>query len=99
MTIETLTTILGAKVQDRATGVTGVVTSVSFDLSGCVQVLVSPPVRDGGMLPERSWFDIERVIVVERVMDAPTFAAYTLPKTQATTKGAECKPSCGQPLP
>jgi len=34
--------LLGHKVTDRVSGFTGVVTSIGFDLYGCIQAVVTP---------------------------------------------------------
>lgn len=68
--------LLGKTGRDKVTGLRGVVTSVSFDLYGCVQVAVSPPVDDKGALPDGRWFDANRIEIedVPRVMPVPAFA-------------------------
>lgn len=66
--------LLGKKVKDRVTGYTGVVTSVSFDLYGCVQALVTPSATDGKEPYQSFWFDVKRLTEDGgRVMDAPVF--------------------------
>ena len=67
--------LLGLKVREVVTGFSGVVTSVSFDLYGCVQALVSPGVKDG-KLGDQVWFDVKRLMVsdLEPVMAVPDFA-------------------------
>lgn len=66
--------MLGLKVRDRVTGFTGVITSVSFDLYGCIQAVVHPGVN-GGKLDDAIWFDIARLEVIEftPVMELPNF--------------------------
>lgn len=59
--------LLGLKVRDRVTGFTGVVSSVCFDLYGCVQAVVSPPVDDKGALAESKWIDTSRLEVLSTV--------------------------------
>ena len=39
--------LLGRKVEDKVTGIKGVVTSVSFDLYGCIQAVITTPAKDG----------------------------------------------------
>ena len=67
--------MLGLKVEDKVTGFKGVVTSVSFDLYGCVQTIVNPGMQADGKRGEPLWFDIVRlkVLEVEPVMDVPNF--------------------------
>jgi hypothetical protein len=47
--------ILGYEVTDRVTGFKGVVTSISFDLYGCVQALVTPQLNDKGQMQGRGF--------------------------------------------
>lgn len=67
---------LGLKVRDVVTGFSGVVTSISFDLYGCIQAVVHPVLDDKGQTPEGRWFDTKRLIATDRnpVMAVPTFA-------------------------
>jgi hypothetical protein len=67
---------LGMKVKDKVLGVTGVVTSVCFDLYGCVQADVHPGVdKVGKALESRGWFDVSRLEITssKRVMALPDF--------------------------
>lgn len=57
--------MLGLKVEDKVTGFKGVVTSVSFDLYGCVQTIVNPGVGEDKKPGESLWFDIGRLKVLE----------------------------------
>lgn len=71
--------LLGLHVVDRVTGATGVVTSISFDLYGCVQAFVHPTLKttlkskndDTSM----GWYDVKRLLIAspKRVMDIPDF--------------------------
>ena len=65
--------LLGFRAKDKITGFIGVVTSVSFDLYGCVQVVLSPPLDKDGKKAESFWFDATRLEILEpeRVMDPP----------------------------
>ena len=70
--------LLGLNVRDVITGFEGVVTSISFDLYGCVQSLVTCPVKaakDGETKFESFWFDEKRLIAIDTtpVMDVPSF--------------------------
>lgn len=67
--------LLGMKVSDKVTGFSGVVTSVSFDLYGCVQALVHPGVDENGKLRDQAWFDIIRLVQTQPVpvMESPKF--------------------------
>jgi hypothetical protein len=60
--------LLGFPVRDRVTGATGVVTSVGFDLYGCVQCIVNPGLSNDGKMLDSLWFDINRL---EATADTP----------------------------
>ena len=66
---------LGYRVVDRVTGFSGVVSSVCFDLYGCIQVAVNPPVNVDGKVQDSHWFDIRRLNIIseEPVMEQPNF--------------------------
>ncbi len=66
--------ILGYPVRDLVTGFEGTVTSVGFDLYGCVQCVVNPPVKDG-KVGEVMWYDFKRLVITgdKPVMDVPDF--------------------------
>lgn len=75
--------LLGLPVRDSVTGFEGVVTSLSFDLYGCVQAIVTPPSNDkGDKIEDSRWFDTKRLKVRsdEPVVPVPTFEG-TTPKT------------------
>jgi hypothetical protein len=82
---------LGLKAKDRVTGMEGVITSIAFDLYGCVHGLLRPPVDDKGAMVEGMWLDMARLEIKGKkpVMDLPTFF-FELPKTEPT--GPEDKP-------
>ena len=67
--------LLGIPVQDRVTGFKGVVTSVSFDLYGCVQSLVNPGVDRQGKTQEQVWLDVSRLEIrkTKPVMQRPNY--------------------------
>ena len=72
--IKTTISMLGLKARDRVTGFEGVISTVSFDLYGCVQAVVTPPIGADGKRREGEWFDIKRLETgKERAMDAPDF--------------------------
>lgn len=66
---------LGFRVQDKITGFKGVATSVSFDLYGCMQVLINPGLQKDDKLGDQMWFDASRLQVLAKkpVMDVPEF--------------------------
>lgn len=65
--------LLGLKVCDKVSGMTGIVESICFDLYGCVQAVVRPPVDEKGALPEGRWFDVSRLNVLDwtPIMEVP----------------------------
>jgi hypothetical protein len=77
---------LGQKVRDRVTGWEGVVSSISFDLYGCVQAVITPKVAKDGKIPEGRWFDIKRLVVLssKSVMPVPSFAQVGGPENKPT---------------
>ena len=68
--------LLGRSGTDRVTGFTGVVTTVSFDLYGCVQLALTPSAKDG-KYDHGHWFDVQRVKLstAKKAMEAPDFEA------------------------
>lgn len=82
--------LLGQKARDRVTGFEGVVASISFDLYGCIQAVLSPPLDKDGKMQDGRWFDIHRLEIVDaaRVMPVPAFAKPTEPATFGTTPQA-----------
>jgi hypothetical protein len=66
---------LGLEGKDKVTGIEGTVTSISFDLYGCIQVILTPKKGDESKYPSCNWFDIGRVEFQEgfKVMETPNF--------------------------
>lgn len=66
--------LLGMRAVDRVTGFTGVISSICFDLYGCVQATVSPS-TDKGKIADSHYFDVQRLKITHRepVMDRPNF--------------------------
>lgn len=83
---------LGYKCKDKVTGFKGVITSISFELYGCVQCVVTPPVGKDGKQPDSRWFDIARVdlTVKSPVMELPYFMNDII---DSGKKGAAEKPA------
>ncbi len=68
--------LLGKKGIDRVTDIEGVVTSVSFDLYGCIQLLITAKAIPGkGYYPESVWLDLNRVAISgsRKVMETPDY--------------------------
>jgi hypothetical protein len=85
---ETVETFLGRRVKDKVTSAKGVVTSVCFDMTGCVQAIVRPSVDKDGKLQDAQWFDTIRLEILEPdpVLSLPDFES-------PTPKGPVQKPS------
>lgn len=67
--------LLGTRQRDKVSGLDGVVISISFDLSGCIQAALSPPVDKDGKLSQSTWFDLGRLAVSgEPALDPFPFA-------------------------
>lgn len=67
---------LGLIGKDKVTGFKGVIDSVYFDLYGCVQYAMKPPMNKEGEVKTSLWFDAARIEVdtkTARVMDMPNF--------------------------
>lgn len=83
--------LLGFKVTDTVTGFTGVVTSVAFDLAGCVQAIVVPAVGENGKAPEALWLDTKRLKPIGK---KPVMAPHDFDGTPVGQEpGPETKPS------
>lgn len=67
--------LLGMRVKDKVTGFTGVVTSIAFDLYGCIQAVINPGVDKDGKLQDQTWFDVSRLEIVRDnpVIQQPNF--------------------------
>lgn len=68
--------LLGLKCRDRVTESEGIVTSVSYDLFGCIQAVLSPATDKDGKRPEAFWYDTKRLEVLDQtpVMTVPDFS-------------------------
>jgi len=84
--------LLGYRMRDKISGLTGVVTSVCFDLYGCVQAILNTGVDKDGKLCEHYWFDVQRLELVDekRVMEPPAFGQAKVAEHQS---GPERKPA------
>jgi hypothetical protein len=67
--------LLGYEVRDVVTGFKGTVTTIAFDLYGCVQGYVSTRLTKGEKETSGQWFDLKRLVAVGKkpVMQVPTF--------------------------
>ena len=81
--------ILGLRVEDKVTGFKGVATSVSFDLYGCIQVVIRPGLDKDGKPMEAQWFDIARLKITSKkpVMKPPVWDMRVLDAQVQSAKG------------
>ncbi len=63
--------LLGLKVKDEVSGFEGVVSTISFDLYGCIQVVITPPVNKDGEIKEGQWFDVSRLKILNNIPVIP----------------------------
>ena len=78
--------LLGLKVQDRVTNATGIVTSISYDLYGCIQAVISPCADVENRENITGWYDIKRLKILN------TKPVMILPDWTDEEIGCECKP-------
>lgn len=83
--------LLGLKAEDKVTKFVGIITTISFDLYGCIQAIVTPEIDSKGETKDSKWFDITRLTILNPipVMELPNFV-----KGYVSTgkKGASDKP-------
>ena len=67
--------LLGFKVHDVITDFSGIVTSISFDISGCIQALVCPGLNKDNKIDDSRWYDTKRLEILSKkpVVAVPTF--------------------------
>ena len=89
--------LLGRLACDRVTGFKGVVTSISFDLYGCVQAAIHPGLDKDGKMREAYWLDTNRLEFTTetgaRVMEPPDFNNRLIESHQQFDHGAAEKPA------
>lgn len=78
--------LLGLKVEDKVTKATGIVTSVSYDLYGCIQAIITPAAEIKNRDSINGWYDIKRLNILN---DSPVL---DLPDWDVEEIGCECKP-------
>lgn len=74
--------MLGHRVRDKVTGFEGVVSTISFDLYGCVQAIIQPPYdNEKKTQPEGKWMDTNRLeaLGTSPVMAVPSFDKPVVP--------------------
>ncbi len=67
--------LLGKEVKDLVTGVEGIVTSVSFDLYGCIQATINRGMNEKNEQYEQYWMDVCRLRILDNkpVMQVPNY--------------------------
>lgn len=67
--------LLGLQAEDVITNRKGIITTVSFDLYGCVQAVLNQGDDKDGKSKEICWFDVARLKVLSEtpVMEQPDF--------------------------
>lgn len=75
MNIKKHLNLLGLRVEDRVTGFKGIVSSISFDLYGCIQAVINPGLDKAGKQQDSHYFDVSRLkpLSAKPVMDRPDF--------------------------
>lgn len=92
-TIKKHINLLGHKATDKITGFTGVITSISFDLYGCIQAVITPPAdSDKGEYKSGNWFDVTRLDITSgsKIMEVPEYSNGYIAEGR---KGAAEKPA------
>ena len=79
--------LLGLPVRDKITNKEGIVVSLSFDLYGCIQVLITTQ----GNAAQSHWIDVNRVTVLSKkvAMDRPDYTKHLISDGK---KGPAIKP-------
>jgi hypothetical protein len=78
--------LLGTTVRDKVSGLTGVVSSVSFDLTGIVSAAVQPKYDEKEQkLPSGIWMPLQRLesTTAKAVMPVPVFGEPVIGKQRA----------------
>lgn len=90
---EHIDAVLGFPVRDKVTGFEGVCTGIHFDLFGCIQAVVNPPVDDKNSAEQGKWYDVSRLELTSTV---PTMEPHlfheevtTADVAEAVTQGAK----------
>jgi len=95
---------MGYPARDRVTGFEGVVTSISFDLFGCVQCALTPPAtKDERGKQEHgpcNWYDANRLqLTGDRVMPLTDFPFVTPAGTPSKVRNNYTGASNEKPAP
>lgn len=87
---------LGKRGRDKVTGFSGVITSIGFDLYGCVQAVINGGLKTDGSFSDQIWFDVNRIEIIDHtpVMEQPNFESGRVAEGK---KGAAEKPMMTKP--
>jgi hypothetical protein len=90
--IEFHLSLLGLPATDKITGFKGVMTSLSYDVYGCVQMIVTPPITKDGEINNGQWFDITRLLYTHTDKKAMPVPDFTKGYIAEGKKGCATKP-------
>lgn len=62
---------LGDRAKDTVTGLTGIVTGITYWLHGCIRVGLQPEEIKDGKVTEAVWFDQSQLVVVDEGVHQP----------------------------
>lgn len=67
--------LLGCRAKDKITGIEGIITSVCFDLYGCIQAVMTLKADDKGEYNMSPWLDVVRFEILDYkpVIERPNF--------------------------
>jgi hypothetical protein len=57
--------LLGLKAEDKVTKTKGVISSICFDLYGCIQVTITPKSKENKLV-QCYWYDISRLKILSK---------------------------------
>jgi len=76
--------LLGRRIKDKVSGQVGICDVLTFDLYGCIQIALTPPVDKDGKFVEGRMLDVHRVQVIDT--DAPLLPRAVFPNHTAAFK-------------
>lgn len=79
---------LGTRQRDRVTGFSGTITSICFDINGCIQGCVKPAVDKDGKIPDGYWIDLDRL----ECIGEPAMPPFPYEVTRKIVRGPAEKP-------
>jgi hypothetical protein len=99
--VEKPLSLLGKRAKDVVTNLTGVITSISFGVSGCVQAFLQPPIKNDGTIPEGIVVDVSRIVIRDygSAMTPPQFIYPVCPCHGPSEDRKEKEDECQDPDP